>query len=281
MNDRVKSQDLTILVNTCDSYEDVLDIFFYALHQYWPNCPYPVVINAESKSYSYLARTHRFISEQSGIDDWGGRLRATLETIDSPFIMMLYDDFILEAPVENARIVQALDMLRSQIDAVVAYLIDTGLPLSNTKVNDIFIPVYEKAQYRLNSAPGIWLKDALIKYTRSGDTPWAWEVFGTYRTWGDGRAFYSLNPKYSDIFPYNHAKGGAIYRGKWVHEVVEKLITKYPIDIDWQKRGFSSCNLIEKRTMMWKLRFIKKGFEMVGWKAFHYIQYYILEKIRA
>jgi hypothetical protein len=272
--------NLTVVVNTCDAYHDVLGIFFHAWQDCWPDCPYPIVINTESMNYSHPARVHHH-SSSSGTDDWGARLRATLSSIDCEFVMMVYDDFILDAPVSQERVQQALSLLGAQPSAVVAYLIDTALPLSRTDTDDVFVPLKDRVDYRLNSAPAIWRKQALVDYTEVGDTPWAWEVFGTYRTWGDGRVFYSLNPKQPDIYPYNHSKGGAIYRGKWVREVVDKVITKYPIDINWIERGFSSDIVFEKRTFIWKLQFMQTGIRMVGLKALYFISNYIRVKLYA
>lgn len=280
MTGNSNQHNLTIVVNTCDSYHDVLGIFFHAWQDCWPNCPYSVVINTESRDYSHPARVHHH-RRTSGTDDWGARLRDTLSTIDSEFVMMIYDDFILDAPVSQECVQQALDLLRAQPPAAVTYLIDTALPLSNTDTDDVFIPIKDRVDYRLNSAPAIWQKQALMDYTDAGDTPWAWEVFGTYRTWGDGRAFYSLNPKRPDIYPYNHKKGGAIYRGKWVREVVERMAQKYPLNIDWTVRGFSSDTAFEKRSFMWKLRFIQTGFRMVGFKALNFFISYIRDKLHA
>jgi hypothetical protein len=239
-----------------------------------------VVINTESRAYSHAARVHHH-SSPSGTDDWGARLRATLSTIDSEFVMMLYDDFILNAPVSHQRVHQALDLLRKQPSAVVTYLIDTDLPLSRDDTDEIFVPLKDRVDYRLNSAPAIWRRQALMDYTEAGDTPWAWEVFGTYRTWGDGRVFYSLNPKQADIYSYNHNKGGAIYRGKWVREVVEQAVQKYPLNIDWSVRGFSSDTVFEERSFMWKLRFMQTGFRMVGLKALNFVSGYVRDKLHA
>jgi len=278
MNKTAKHHDLTIVVNTCDAYHDVLGIFFYALQDCWPDCPHPLVINTESRTYTHPARVHHYRSP-NGEDDWGARLRATLSTIDSEFVMMLYDDFILDAPVSYDRIQQALALLQSKPSAAVTYLIDTSLPLSSTETDDIFVAIKDRVDYRLNSAPAIWRKHALMDYTEVGDTPWAWEVFGTYRTWGDERVFYSLNPKQADIYPYNHDKGGAIYRGKWVREIVEQVAQKYPLGIDWTLRGFSSETVFEKRSFMWKLRFMRIGYRMVGWKSLYFLVNYVREKL--
>lgn len=280
MTENSNHHNLTVVVNTCDAYHDVLGIFFHAWQDCWPDCPHPVVINTELRAYSHPARVHHH-SSPSGTDDWGARLRATLLTIDSEFVMMLYDDFILDAPVSQERVQQALGLLRAQPAAVVTYLIDTALPLSRTDTDDVFVPLKDRVDYRLNSAPAIWRKQALMDYTEAGDTPWAWEVFGSYRTWGDGRVFYSLNPKQADIYPYNHNKGGAIYRGKWVREVVERMAQKYPLNIDWSVRGFSSDTAFEKRSFLWKLRFMKTGFRMVGFKALNFVSGYVRDKLHA
>lgn len=280
MTENANQHDLTVVVNTCDAYHDVLGIFFHAWQDFWSDCPHPVVINTESRAYSHPARVHHH-SSSSGTDDWGARLRATLSTIDSEFVMMVYDDFILDAPVSQERIYQALSLLRAQPLAVVTYLIDTALPLSRIDNSDDFVPLKDRVDYRLNSAPAIWRKQDLMDYTKAGDTPWAWEVFGTYRTWGDGRVFYSLNPKQADIYPYNHNKGGAIYRGKWVREVVEQVAQKYQLNIDWTVRGFSSDTVFEKRSFMWKFRFMQTGFRMVGFKAMNFVTSYLREKLHA
>lgn len=277
-NKQKKAVDMTIVVNTCDSYADVLEIFFHALKAHWPDCPYPIVINTETATYNYSARTNNYHSS-TGEDDWGARLRATLLTVETKFVMMLYDDFILEAPIEIGSLDAALSLLRNDTDAAVTYLVDTSLELDEPGSTNQFIPLKAKAHYRLNSAPAIWRKRALLDYTAAGDTPWAWEVFGTYRTWGDGKIFYSLNPNLKAVYPFNYSKGGAIYRGKWVREVVDSVAQKYALSIDWNARGFSSDTLFEKRTFKWKMKFIKTGFSMVGLKALHFLSFYIRGKI--
>jgi hypothetical protein len=276
----MKPNDLTIVVNTCDSYCDVLGIFFHAFRDFWSDCSYPVVINTESMTYDHPAKVHLH-SRTEGVDDWGARLHSTLSSIGSDYVMVLCDDFILNSPVSNQRIEQAMALLRSECHAVVAYLINTSLPITTIDSDEVFISLKDRVDYRLNSAPAIWRKQALMDYTKVGDTPWAWEVFGTYRTWGDGQVFYTLNPKQEDIYPYNYDKGGAIYRGKWVREVVLQVAHKYSLKIDWEKRGFTSDAVFEKRSLMWKLRFIQTGFRMVGLKALYFVMSYVREKLNA
>jgi hypothetical protein len=278
--EKCESKKLTIVVNTCDDYSDVLEIFFKAFEKWWPNCPYPIVINTESNQYasSFPARVHTSVSN-GNTDDWGARLLSTLIEIESVFVLMVYDDFILEEKVDSDQIQKAILLLESQDHAAVTYLINTSLPLMTSDSENLFVPIKDSIEYRLNSSPGIWRRKVLMDYTAPGDTPWAWEVFGTYRTWGDCLLYYSIGPNQRDIFPYNYSRGGAIYRGKWVKQVVDKAIMNYPLSIDWSKRGFSSEKVSEARSLIWQIRFMQTGWKMVGFKALNFLKAYLKKKL--
>ena len=47
------SNEITVLVNSCDEYSEIWDVFFTLFKKYWPQCEYPIVLNTESKSYSF------------------------------------------------------------------------------------------------------------------------------------------------------------------------------------------------------------------------------------
>lgn len=271
--------DLTIVVNSCDAYADVLGCFFVAFEKFWPDCPYPLVVNTESKT-----NAQHSIQNQSGRnkpDDWGKRFLLTLNSISSKYVLVLCDDFILNAKVDNNRIEQAISFIEEKPKAVVSYLLNTSLELAEPQSEEAFIPLAKRAEYCLNSSPGIWRRESLINYTSKGDTPWAWEVFGTYRTFSDQNVFYSLNPKEEDIYPYDNSKGGAIYRGKWVKGVVDQMLKEHILEVDWNERGFSSDNFYEKRSLLWKIRFLRVGIKMVGLKSIYFVARYIGKKINA
>lgn len=280
MSEIQKSEQVTIVVNTCDSYADVLGLFFCGLNRFWPDCPYPIVINAEMRKYDYSAGVHNYFADD-GVDDWGKRLCLTLDSIQSEYVLMLYDDFVLNSFVNNDYVSDALNRLRSEEKAVVAYLIDISLPLKSSNGIELFQEIKDRVDFKLNSAPAIWRKKYLMNYVAPGDTPWAWEVFGSYRAWGDGNLYFALKHGCDDIYPYNHTKGGAIYRGKWVREVVEQAQAVFPIQIDWNQRGFSSDTRYEKRPFSWKMRFMQTGFRMVGFKALNFLIGYIRAKCHA
>lgn len=259
------NKNITIVVNTCDAYQDVLKMFFAALTEYWPNLDIPIVINSEFIEYKdHNAKTHVI---DNASDAWGKRLISTLKSIDTEFVLMLYDDFILEDYVRISDIKQAEKLLINDLNASVVYLMDTNLEVKEENNHNHFLKVVDKCDYRLNSCPALWRRKDLLSFTGLSDNPWAWEVFGSYRSATKTKLFYTLNKSFPNIFPYNQIKGGAIYRGKWVKEVVENKILKYNLDINLDIRGFSDLVVFEKRSLLWKIRFFLIGMKMIGFKS--------------
>ena len=263
-----KGKSVAVVVNSCDAYSDLWDLFFLCLSDYWPGCNYLIVLNTESKNYllpasmSFDVAVHNHKLKEK--DLWGARLIATLKDITADFVIMLYDDFLLNAPVNKKRIKASVDLISSNPEIDVVYLTKLlGVKKSPAR-DDGLAMVEPKADYRLNSAPAIWRKEALMKYTGVKDNPWAWEYFGSYRTFDTHSIFLAIADSGEDIYPYDYRKGGAIYRQKWVSEVIDPIIRKHNLDIDVEKRGTVAASCFPKRDFAWKVSFMATGFEMIG-----------------
>lgn len=273
--------DNIIVVNTCDAYEDVWELFFCAFQEHWPDCKYKVVINTENKKFVSTAidvRTHNFNSPD-GIDMWGLRLKQTLSECESKYVVMLYDDFILEGAVDQEKITTCIQWLNENPEVAVFYFINNS---ANENIDDLRFNSFElmpkRGDYKLNSAPAIWRREKLLKFIDNSDNPWAWEFFGSYRTYRDTDLFYCVKKEHENIYPYNYAMGGAIYRGRWVGKVVAPLISKYNLRFDTNIRGLvDGDEQKNKRTLMWKLKFFLLGFKMIRFGIFLYI-YRIFKK---
>ena len=57
----LNSKKCSLLINTCDNYEDTWIPFFSLLSNYWGECPYSIYLNTEEKNISYFqgANPHR------------------------------------------------------------------------------------------------------------------------------------------------------------------------------------------------------------------------------
>lgn len=273
--------DNIVVVNTCDAYEDVWELFFCALRDRWPECKYKVVLNTERKQKApnnSNVKIHNFNSK-NGKDKWGLRLKQTLSACESKFVLMLYDDFILEDRVDQEKISNCIKWLDKNPDVAVFYF--SNIPINKNYSDNRFegfelIP--RRGEYKLNSAPAIWRREKLMEFIEDNDNPWAWELFGSYRTYNSADLFYCAKKGYEDIYPYNYAMGGAIYRGKWVGEIVLPLIKKYNLQIDINKRGLADgAQQNNKRSLLWKVQFFLLGFKMIKFGVFLYA-YRILKK---
>ena len=85
--------NLTILINSCDKYEDAWDPFFKILKTQWPECEnYSIVLNTETKIYNcnYLNVKNICGGKEK---TWSQRLKYTLNQIDSDYILYFFRRF--------------------------------------------------------------------------------------------------------------------------------------------------------------------------------------------
>jgi len=262
-----------IVINSCDAYSDLWDPFFLCMADYWADCEYKIVLNTETKDY--IPRSHIPFNisvhhyKSLGVDAWGARLISTLNDINSEFVIVLYDDFLLDGIVDQKKIADLVDLMSSNSRIGVIYLTKLLDVSKESRPGNELVEVSPRADYRLNSAPAIWRKDLLLKFTAPNDNPWAWEYFGSFRTFSNRSTFLAISDKESDVYPYDYRKGGAIYRGKWVEEVINPIIDRHGLDLDLQKRGTVGSSQFPKRDIKWKILFIKTGFQMIGLRAFY------------
>ena len=274
--------DCTIIVNSCDSYDDVWLPFFSALKDMWPDCKYKIILNTEHKNFKFdgLEIISLNLSAEDGKKPWGWRLRKALTLVNTEFVITLFDDFILESPVDYAKLEQCISDMKVNSDIAAFYF--NNIPGPNTL--DSRFPEFEligsRNDYRLNSAPAIWRTKQLLEFTGEIDSPWAWEFFGSARTYRSSKLFYCARTGKEDTFVYNYSLGGAIRRGKWVLNVIRPAVQKYGISLDLEKRGISSESLSDgKYSLKWKIDFFLLGFKMVGFNAFIFLYRVLVKKI--
>src|SRR5690606_18852331 len=106
-----------------------------------------------------------------GVDAWGARLISTLNDINSEFVIVLYDDFLLDGIVDQKKIADLVDLMSSNSRIGVIYLTKLLDVSKESRPGNELVEVSPRADYRLNSAPAIWRKDLLLKFTAPNDNP--------------------------------------------------------------------------------------------------------------
>lgn len=271
-----------VVVNSCDAYADVWPLFFAAFKDRWPDCPYPLVVNTESleaHAPGLRASSHVMPPDQRSVA-WGARLLATLRDQSSEYVLMLFDDFVLEEPVDSETIDRCLEWMDADPSISVFYLSHVPGTERPESAHPGFEAIPRLTNYRLNSAPALWRRQHLIELTREDDNPWIWELFGTSRTFLHRGRYYCARPGHETIYRYNYTMGGAIYRGKWVPQVAGPLIERYGLAIDMARRGVTGAQGAP-RSFADKLRMVAQGFRASGLLAPVVIGMLLIDKLRA
>jgi hypothetical protein len=275
------NNNVAILINSCDSYHDVINLNICALKEYWPeSANMTIYINSESyfhESDMLQIRNLNLIPGKSS--EWGSRLVNSLTRIKEEYIVVILDDYILESKLDNLRFDNILKKFYLHNSISCFYLNFGKFSLTYDSNLDLYF-VDRSNNFLINTGPAVWRKSDLISIVNENDNPWAWEFFSKFRDSAKNMYFYSVKNDFENLYNYNHIKGGAIYRGKWVEEVVTDKIYKYNLNINLSSRGVAELDNLPKRSLFWKVDFFLEGFRMVGFKAFNLVSYYIVEKFK-
>lgn len=238
--------DLTILVNTSDGFEDCWPPFFKLMARYWPGCPYPIVLNTETKAPRSAALAG--LSVQSACValnaskrlTWSECLARCLDTIATPHVLYLQEDFFLEAPVQQAYIENFLNEMRAGRADVIRLMECGGSGPWKPSANPLLWEVDQKAQYRIALQAALWRKSTLRGHLRMHESPWQMEVFGSARARRlKDRVFCVNRDRFhgpgKEVFPYVPT---GVVKGQWERHIVEPLFAQHGIDIDFTRRGF-------------------------------------------
>jgi len=235
--------DLTILVNTSDGFEDCWAPFFQLFSTYWPACPYPIVLNTETKSPHFdgltvhAARVARAASKRL---TWSECLDRCLDDIQTPYVLYLQEDYFLEAPVQNAFIEPLLDEMRAGNADVIRLMECGGSGPWTPHNNPLLWNVAQHAQYRIALQAALWRKSTLQGHLRKHESPWQLEVFGSARARRIQDHVLCVNRDQfhgpgKEIFPYQPT---GVVKGQWERHIVEPLFSKHNIAMDFTQRGF-------------------------------------------
>ena len=255
---------MTILLCTCDSYEDLWDPFFKLFDKFGGELKnYTIIINTESKQYSYPGLKIKCVNQDKPEDDmtWGKRLRNVLSTISSEYVLLLLDDFFLTREVSDRDYKKILWCIETmELDQTIGGM--NLIPLwgadSSQEMNGFYL-INPGTPYRFNAQACIWRKQILFDSILDIESPWEWELYGNIRNdYLIKSKIYSLKDGEREPFSYGFYDYGkreedgsyvakfGVMRGKWYLPSVKKLFKDNGIDVDYSKRGIYKETLRRK-----------------------------------
>jgi hypothetical protein len=208
---KIVSSDCVVVVSSCDAYSDLWAPFFNLFFKYWDDCPFEIVLCANFKTFDDKRVKTFLIGEDKG---WSKGMLKVLDSIQAPNILLLLEDFFIEAPVDSAQILKYVNWVK-QNNANVLRLCTVPGPNGASSNEEIGI-ISVGADYRISTQAAIWNKDCLFSLIKEDESIWQFELIGTKRSdvlYKDG--FYGV---WKTVLHYHHV----VERGRWFFKDARK-----------------------------------------------------------
>ena len=213
---------ITLIYCTCDKYESLWSNFFRLWTKYWPDFSSTVVLNTESKDFSFdgLNIIRPKFSKMN--PTWSERLLESLEMVETPYVILTLDDFYIKSPVDVQTLCTCVNQMDKQNNV---NLFTFAHQPGNNKSCD-FCDLFEErsrfATYRVNAQLALWRVSYLKKIIKKYENPWEFELNGSFRSSLMSGKLYSLKKDAPLVFDYDW--GFLIVRGQINREVADYFV---------------------------------------------------------
>lgn len=236
----------SILINTCDKFEDCWNPFFQLWSTYWKDCNGKIYLNTEYKDYSYpgvdITPVQGCLKNnvpQTERATWSQCLRWALEQMDTDIVLYMQEDYFLKDTVKNDIVEKYVQLMADNKDIDCIHLTDQSVKaVAQSKYEKLYTTDMNH-RYAVSCQTALWRKDRILELIRDYESAWNFEAWGSKRAKALKHNYYIIDRNYVkldkfEIIPYIFT---GIIRGAWYKPVVE-LFKKHNIEIDYSKRGF-------------------------------------------
>lgn len=213
------NEECTILVTSCDAYRDVEGPFLKLFRRYWPDCPFSLTVNGETAVEPGFDR--EILSGRG--KTWSQMLVEALDAIDTPYVLLLMNDYYLCGRVDTNLILRRLSEVRSS-DALSYRLVpEPPMAIKNTA-------------YSVSCKATIWNREFLRELASKTNSAWEFERRGSFMfDESDHRPIFVSSVR---EFPFLDV----IHKGYWEPYGVE-LLRREGLEYDFSRRGRAPCHL--------------------------------------
>lgn len=232
---------ITVVVNSCDNYDDLWIPFFTLLKKYWKPLDVRVILNTETKNFSIDGMKIECIHPKNKNVPYGERMLNILYKVKTPYVIPFLDDFFLRKDVDLQMIKTIIEWMEKDKNIVYFNCDDTPVYINwDSKTYPGFHRIPHGNIYTLNMQAAVWRTDKLIKYWKPNVSPWEWEEFTNLTAARNKKdKFYCVSNYGNGFCDYGYNLSGmGVHKGKWVEDDVVPLFKKEGIDVDFSKRGF-------------------------------------------
>lgn len=223
-----KKADVTIVVNSCDKYEDAWHPFFECLWHFAGELPYPIILNTETKQYKsqhydvICVNTHKRFRAPT----WSERFMNVLGKVETEFVFFLLDDYFLEDRFDMERFEKVVSYMREHPDVgivdICPHWAESAEEAALNKVKyknaeDSFV-VRNRESFNITCTPSVWRTEALRSLIRLHEDVWDFEIYVGVRAKQQGYKVVRYNTRTPAVYEYDYQvwSGMGITAGKWL-----------------------------------------------------------------
>ena len=201
--------NISVLIGTCDSYSPLWKNFDILFKRYWNLQTKNILV---SETITYENDLYQTITP--GQKQWGERMIAGLDQIDTEYTFFILDDYYLTEPFTKEFVDMHINILEQYNAEKIMMDIDYGEPTYFLEhINDDLYKFKNHSDYLNSIQPSIWKTDYLRKIMKPEYSPWNFEIEGNAYT-------QSLNPlillkKRSDHMYFNFVRIGGHVSAGW------------------------------------------------------------------
>lgn len=240
--------DVSIIVSSCDFFEDCWKPFIYSIQKYWSDCPYHIYILSNNHEIK-LPQGFSFI--KVGEDKrFASNLRKALNWVESDYVIYLQEDYWLNKEVNNEEIVRHLQYcICNDVD----YLRLTFPYLHGEDLDGCYRKHTLEQRYSICLQAAIWKRVTLLALLREGDSGWDFEYkIQQYAIQSHiGVNVLGLKKEYSNT-GINYVRGTAVRKGLWTiegYKFLKENDFKYLLD-KREKEGLFFGNIIDNQGLL-------------------------------
>ena len=197
-------ETIPLVVLSCDKYSDLWDGFFHQLNQ---NFPYPkeIYLVTNEKDYaSPLFQDLKIIKTGKDID-WSTSLAKAIDQIPHKIFFLILEDIFISELVNETDYREVIEFaFRSNVQHLKYF----ASPKPNTSINPK-IGRYDPGMPYSVTVCGIWNRSYLRSLIIPGESPWHFELNGSYRAKYSAERFYGLR---ENLFSYKNM----VEKGLWI-----------------------------------------------------------------
>lgn len=236
----------SVLVLSCDKNIGVLKIFLDFFYKNWLTCILPVYIGLEEYNLEYP----NCVTLNSKETFWAARVKDYLKRINTPYVLIMLDDFIIEEVVNDKTLFDTINHMMDNPEIVNMTLSNIPDSKNQTSLYKGFYKRHWAARYLLNMQVGVWKTNVLFSLLEDNESPWQTELYGSIRARKLKKySFYCIVD--NSFMPIKYNNGWLIVRGAWNgNEIIRLNLTNYGTEIfDGKKvlyNGFGKISFIPR-----------------------------------